>query len=38
MRQHAGVVKQLFTIDGRSGNFLKAQVKKFQRLPLIGRE
>jgi hypothetical protein len=38
VRQHAGVVEQLLSIDGGSGYVLKAQDEELQRLPMIGRE
>src|SRR5258708_1552576 len=38
VRQHAGVVEQLLSIDGGSGYLLQAQDEELQRLPVIGRE
>jgi hypothetical protein len=38
VRQQAGVVEQLLSIDGGFGEVLQAQHEKFQRLPMIDRE
>jgi len=38
VRQHTGVIKQLFSIDCVLGHILKATDKKLQRLPMVGRE
>ena len=38
VRQQAGVVEQLLSIDGGLGDVLKAQHEKLQRLPMIDRE
>jgi len=38
VRQQAGVVEQLLSIDAGLGQVLKAQNEKLQRLPMINRE
>jgi hypothetical protein len=38
VRQQAGVVEQLLSVDGGLGEVLKAQNEKLQRLPMIDRE
>src|SRR5260370_24702266 len=38
VRQEAGVVEQLLSIDGGLGDVLKAQHEKLQRLPMVDRE
>ena len=38
VRQQAGVVEQLLSIDRGLGYVLKAQNEKLQRLPMIDRE
>ena len=38
VRQQAGVVEQLLSIDGGLGYVLKPQNEKLQRLPTIDRE
>jgi hypothetical protein len=37
VRQHTGVIKQLFSIDGGLGNVPKAQ-RELQYVPMVGRE
>ena len=38
VRQQAGVVEQLLSIDGGLGDVLQAQNEKLQCLPMIDRE
>ena len=38
VREHAGVIKQLFSIDGGLGHVPKTRNEKLQHLPMIGRE
>ena len=38
VRQHTGVIKQLFSIDGGLGNVPKAQKEELQYVPMVGRE
>jgi hypothetical protein len=38
VREHAGVVEQLVTIDGRIDDLLQAHIKEFQGLSMIARQ